>query len=89
MGKPRHRDARQAPAAEPHVERGELLQVVADRARMLTGGQASAVCVLDAPNERIRVAAGSGQFADRIGDEASAGQGLSRHVVLSSGPLLC
>ena len=59
MGKPMRVDALQAPTPQPHAEQGEILQAVADRTRMLTGGRASAVCVLDAPNERIRVAAGS------------------------------
>lgn len=91
MGKPRRGDARQAPAAAAHgqAERGDFLQSVAEKARLLTGGQASALCMFTEPGGRIRVVAASGQFADRTGDEASAGEGMARHLLLSSFPMLC
>lgn len=86
MGKPGRGGSRKT---EPHLERAEFLQSVTDKARILTGGTAAALCVLDAPREQIRLVAASGEFADHVGDETSAGEGLNRHLLMASQPLVC
>lgn len=78
-----HPDVRQPLTGEPTSGQGALLQAVVDKARVLTGGQAAALCLLNPASSRIRLAAGSGSFTGRIGAEASTRRGLSGHVLAS------
>jgi signal transduction histidine kinase len=81
MGVKRRRGKRR-PANETQ-EQHAFLQTLADETRVLTSGQASALCLVDSSRTRIRLAAGSGTFADHVGDEAPVGDGLSGHMLAS------
>jgi signal transduction histidine kinase len=70
-------------------ERAAFLQSVVDEARVLTGGQAAALCLLDSSASRIRVVAASGTIAAQAGDEAAARHGLSGSMLASGSAVSC
>jgi signal transduction histidine kinase len=70
-------------------ERAAFLQSVVDEARVLTGGQSSALCLVDSSASRIRVAAASGAFPAQAGDEAAARHGISGRILASGSAVSC
>jgi signal transduction histidine kinase len=70
-------------------ERTAFLQSVVDEARVLTGGQASALCLLDSSASRVRVVAASGTTSAQAGDEAAARHGISRAMLTSGSEVSC
>jgi signal transduction histidine kinase len=70
-------------------ERAAFLQSVVDEARVLTGGQSSALCLLDSSASRVRVAAASGAFPAQAGDEAAARHGISGRMLAAGSAVSC
>lgn len=70
-------------------ERDDFLRAVVDEARVLTGGQASALCLLDSSTSRVKVLAGSGEFEGQAGDEANAEHGISGWMLTSGTAVSC
>jgi signal transduction histidine kinase len=83
------RGKRELPAGKPVTERGAFLQLLADEARLLTGGQSSALCLFDSSGQQIKMSAGSGTFADQVGDEAPSRYGLSGTILAAPRPITC
>ena len=69
--------------ARGNQEQRAFLQALVDEARVLTSGQASALCLVDESSTGMWLTAGSGSFADHVGAEAPADHGLSGRVLAS------
>lgn len=65
-------------------ERHTFLQAIAEQTRTLVAGDASALCLLDPSARVIRLVAGSGPLAGRVGDNAPARQWFSGQVLSSN-----
>jgi signal transduction histidine kinase len=89
MGTPTRPHMCRTPPAPYRQQGNRFLQAVVDQARLLTGGRAAALCLLDLPTMRVRVTAGSGVLTARIGDEAPALHGLSGRMLASSAAAIC
>jgi signal transduction histidine kinase len=70
-------------------ERTAFLQSVVDEARVLTGGQSSALCLLDSSASRVTVVAASGAIDAQAGDEATARHGISGSMLASGSAVSC
>lgn len=85
----KRRYAPEPPARDLDSEQGAFLQALVDETRVLTGGQAAALCLIDSSSARILMAAGSGGFADRVGQDAPADAGLSGMMIAAPRPVMC
>jgi nitrate/nitrite-specific signal transduction histidine kinase len=70
-------------------ERAAFLQSLVDEARVLTGGQSSALCLLDSASSRVKVVAASGTITAQAGDEAAARHGISGALLASGSTVSC
>jgi signal transduction histidine kinase len=85
----KRRYAPEPPARDLDSEHGAFLQALVVETRVLTGGQAAALCLTDSSSARILMAAGSGGFADRVGQDAPAHAGLSGMMIAAPQPVSC